>query len=404
MKILQINTSVNTGSTGRITEEIGQNIIENGFKSYIAARKVGPEGSKSHLIEIGNNWDTMMHGLKTRVLDKHALGSKRTTQDLIQKIDKIDPDAIGLHNLHGYYLNIEILFNYLSEKQKPVIWTLFDCWAFTGHCTYFDSIGCERWIEGCYSCPKKNKYPASYFLDHSKQNYAIKKDLFNRLDNLKIVTHSAWLANLVNRSFLNEYPVKIMPSGVNIDIFKPGTDYLPIQVSDIKSKIILGVASVWDERKGLADFKKLAPKLDENYQIVLVGLTEKQILDLPEKIIGIARTENVQELASLYSAADVFVNPTWQDNFPTTNIESLACGTPVITYNTGGSPEAVDENTGFVLEKGDLEGIAQSLSMISESNRNLYRKACRKRAVDLYNKDDRFQDYIELYKEMLGGR
>jgi len=401
MKILQINTSVNTGSTGRITEEIGQNIIENGFDSYIAARKVGPDGSKSHLIEIGNKWDTMMHGLKTRVMDKHALGSKRATQDLIQKIDKIDPDAIGLHNLHGYYLNIEILFNYLSEKQKPVMWTLFDCWAFTGHCTYFDSIGCERWIGGCYSCPKKNKYPASYFLDHSKQNYAIKKDLFNRLDNLTIVTHSAWLANLVNRSFLNEYPVKIMPSGVNIDIFKPGTDYLPIQVSDIKSKIILGVASVWDERKGLADFKKLAPKLDENYQIVLVGLTEKQILDLPEKIIGIARTENVQELASLYSAADVFVNPTWQDNFPTTNIESLACGTPVVTYNTGGSPEAVDDGTGIVVAKGDVQALKMAVERISYNGKNEYQQKCRKRALNFFNKEDRFQEYVDMYEEML---
>ena len=401
MKILQINTSVNTGSTGRITEEIGQNIIENGFDSYIAARKVGPDGSKSHLIEIGNKWDTMMHGLKTRVMDKHALGSKRATQDLIQKIDKIDPDAIGLHNLHGYYLNIEILFNYLSEKQKPVMWTLFDCWAFTGHCTYFDSIGCERWIGGCYSCPKKNKYPASYFLDHSKQNYAIKKDLFNRLDNLTIVTHSAWLANLVNRSFLNVYPVKIMPSGVNIDIFKPGTDYLPKQVSDIKSKIILGVASVWDERKGLADFKRLAPKLDRNYQIVLVGLTEKQILDLPEKIIGIARTENVQELASLYSAADVFVNPTWQDNFPTTNIESLACGTPVVTYNTGGSPEAVDDGTGIVVAKGDVQALKMAVERISYNGKNEYQQKCRKRALNFFNKEDRFQEYVDMYEEML---
>ncbi len=402
MRVLQINTTANTGSTGRITEEIGQKVIENGYESFIAARKVGPDGSRSNIIKIGSDWDRILHGLKTRVFDKHGLGSKRATEQLVERISKIDPDAIGLHNLHGYYLNIEVLFKYLSDTQKPVIWTLFDCWAFTGHCSYFDSVGCERWVNGCYSCPLKNKYPASYFIDNSKQNYRIKKELFNSIKNLTIVVHSRWLGKLVERSFLNQYPVKTMPSGVNLEVFKSSTEYLPAEIKKVEKRIVLGVASIWSERKGLADFKKLAPMLNNHYQIVLVGLTKKQIQDLPDEIIGIPRTENVQQLASLYSSAEVFLNPTWSDNFPTTNIEALACGTPVITYNTGGSPEAVDEDTGFVVEQGDLKGVVQSLEQISKKGRESFTEPCRNRAVKHYNKEDRFRDYVELYSKMLG--
>jgi putative colanic acid biosynthesis glycosyltransferase len=401
MKILQINTSVNTGSTGRMTEEIGQKIIDNGYESYIAGRKVGPDGSKSNLIEIGSDWDTIMHGLKTRVFDKHGFGSRRASEKLIQRIEEINPDAIGLHNLHGYYLNIEVLFNYLERVRKPVLWTLFDCWAFTGHCTYFDSIGCERWIDGCYSCPKKNKYPASYFLDRSKKNYLEKKEIFNKLDNLTFVTHSKWLSDLVKRSYLNQYSVKTMHSGVNLNVFKPGTEHLSTNLKNLDKSIVLGVASVWDERKGLKDFLKLNDLKNEEYQLVLVGLSDKQLQSIPDDIIGISRTENLEQLAALYSVADVFINPTWQDNFPTTNLEALACGTPVITYNTGGSPEALDEFTGFVVDKGDINAIHKSIQKIIEKGTAYYSTNCRQRAMNCFNKDEQFQKYVDLYKEMM---
>jgi glycosyltransferase involved in cell wall biosynthesis len=401
MKLLQINTTINTGSTGRIMEEIGQKSISAGYDSTVAYRKAGPNGSRSAQVKIGNELDRYLHGIKSRLLDLHGFGSKKPTKKLIETIREIDPDIIGIHNLHGYYMNVEILFQYLKEVQKPVVWTFHDCWPFTGHCTYFDRVGCEKWKTECHTCPQKTQYPASYGLDNSKNNFHRKKELFTGLDNLTIVTPSTWLKDLVKQSFLQDYPVEVIHNGIDLNTFRPNKEDLPVRVQHVQNRIILGVASVWDERKGLADFKKLAPMLDEEYQIVLVGLTESQIRELPDKIIGIARTENVQQLASLYSTADAFLNPTWTDNFPTTNIEALACGTPVITYDTGGSPEAVDENTGFVVEQGDLEGVVQSLQTISEKNRESYREPCRQRAVEYYNKEDRFQDYIELYERML---
>ncbi|MDZ7693164.1 MAG: glycosyltransferase [Balneolaceae bacterium] len=395
MKVLQINKSVNTGSTGRITEEIGQKLIDQGHNSYIAYSTLGSNGSSSNLIKIGNKIDVYMHGLKTRLFDLHGFGSKHVTRNLISKIDDINPDVIGLHNLHGYYLNVEVLFNYLKKSKLPVIWTLFDCWAFTGHCTYFESIGCERWIDGCYACPKKNSYPASYGLDNSKNNYKNKRELFTGLDNLTIVTHSEWLRDLVKRSFLKEYPVKVIRSGVDLKTFDVNKD-TPDRIKELDKKVILGVANLWNARKGLNTFLQLNNRLDDSYQIVLIGLSDKQKASLPENVIGLSRTENVEQLASYYKAADVFVNPTTADNFPTTNLEALACGTPVVTYNTGGSPEAVDEDTGSVVCKGNFNKLVKAINSILEGDKTLYIQKCRERAEKLFNKEDRYQDYLDL--------
>jgi len=402
MKLLQINTSLNTTSTGRITEEIGLSAMDHGLESYAAYSNIGPGGSRSQTVKIGSELDRYLHGVKTRVLDRHGFGSKRATNELVEKIREINPDVIGMHNLHGYYLNVEVLFHYLKEVQKPVVWTFHDCWPFTGHCAYYDRVDCQKWKTECYSCPQKKRYPASYGLDNSRKNFRQKRKLFTGLENLTIVTPSRWLKNEVELSFLQEYPVKVIHNGIDLDTFQPGTDHLPDAVKNIKKKIVLGVASVWDDRKGLQDFHKLAPMLGDEYRIVLVGLNNEQAEELPEGITGLTRTENIMQLASLYSAAEAFVNPTWSDNFPTTNIEALACGTPVITYNTGGSPEAVNDSTGFVIDQGDLKGITRSLQKLSEKGRESYRPKCRQRAVDHYNKEDRFQDYVDLYKEIMG--
>ena len=404
MKLLQINTTLNTTSTGRITEEIGLCAMVHGFDSYVACRRVGQIGSRSQTIKIGSNFDRYLHGFKTRLLDRHGFGSKRSTQRLIKKIRKIDPDVIGLHNLHGYYLNIKILFGYLKKVQKPVVWTFHDCWPFTGHCVYFDRVSCEKWKTECRNCPMKTFYPASYGLDQSNRNFHDKKRLFTALNNLTIVTPSHWLRELVEKSFLADYPVEVIHNGIDLEVFRPGRDHLPEEVQKLKKKIILGVASVWDDRKGLAEFEKLAPLLDEQYQVVLVGLSEAQIRELPKTIIGIARTENVQQLASLYSAAEVFVNPTFSDNFPTTNIEALACGTPVVTYNTGGSPEAIDEETGVVVNQGDVEALKKAIEKTSNRGGATYQQKCRQHALNHFNKDDRFLDYLKLYEKMMGNQ
>ena len=398
MRILQINTTVNTTSTGRIAEEIGCVLQEHGHESYIACKKIGSQGSQSDTIFIGNRLDGYMHGIKTRILDRHGFGSSKTTQKLVKKIGTINPDVIGLHNLHGYYLNVEVLFNYLKEVQKPVIWTLHDCWPFTGHCSFFDYVSCEKWKTECRDCPLIDKYPASWFVDNSTENFHRKRTLFNGLENLTIVTPSHWLKNLVSQSFLSEYPVKVIPNGIDLKRFIPSKNDIISKYNLAGKKILLGVASVWDRRKGLKDFIALSKCLDDEFKIILIGLSQSQIKGLPENIIGIQRTESIEELVSFYSSADVFLNPTWVDNFPTTNIEALACGTPVITYDTGGSPEALSVGTGIVISKGDIGELHSAVKEIVNS-RSLYKSPrCRKRAEKHFDKNDRYENYLALYE------
>ncbi len=402
MKVVQINTSVNTGSTGRITEEIGQALLDNGHQSYIAFGRTGGKQSQSAAIKIGSAFDQQLHGLQTRIFDTHGFGSKNATEKLVAELETIQPDIVHLHNLHGYYLHVGVLFEWLNKKQLPVVWTLHDCWSFTGHCTYFDSVGCERWKTGCFSCPKKTFYPSSFVFDNSKNNYRRKKELFNLPQQVHFVTPSQWLANHVKQSYLQKNPVTVIHNGIDIQIFHPSAAGNFKDAYGIAGKkIVLGVASTWDKRKGLADFIELRKLLPENIVIVLVGLNKKQTESLPAGIIGIERTEDVQALAALYAKANVFVNPTWQDNFPTTNIEALACGIPVLTYRTGGSPEAIDGQTGFVTEKGEVPMLAGYIRQICEQGKEFYEQPCRQRAENYFNKKDRYQDYISLYTKIL---
>jgi glycosyltransferase involved in cell wall biosynthesis len=401
MKVLQINTMVNTTSTGRIAEEIGQTLLNGGHESYIASAVTGPDGSDSRHIQIGNTLDRYAHGIKTRLFDRHGFGSRNATQKLIQEIKRVDPDVIGLHNLHGYYLNIEVLFNYLKQVQKPVIWTFHDCWPFTGHCSYFDYVGCEKWKTECHDCPLSDKYPASWIVDNSRDNFHRKSELFNGLQNMRVVTPSHWLKKLVNQSFLSSYLVEVIHNGIDLEQFRP------VEVEDIKARyhlsgkhLILGVASVWDRRKGLKYFLELSHRLDDRFRIALIGLSKKQAKKLPDNIIPIPRTEHIDELVSFYSAADVFLNPTLVDNFPTTNLEALACGTPVITFNTGGSPEAISEDTGIVVERKNVDGLHRAVNTIVEKGKHFYKENCRKRAVANYNKNDRFREYVQLYEKL----
>jgi len=399
MKILQINTTLNTTSTGRITEEIGKTVMDHGHESYAACNRIGPNGSRSEMILVGNTLDVYAHGLKTRLFDRHGFGSTGATSRLIRQIEDINPDVIGLHNLHGYYLNVEILFNYLKKVQKPVVWTFHDCWPFTGHCAYFDSVNCDKWKTECGSCPLTHAYPASWLMDNSTRNFRDKKRIFTGLENLTIVTPSRWLKNLVDESFLSDYETKVIHNGIDLNTFKPCKTAFSDRISESNKKIILGVASIWDQRKGLNDFVKLSKLLDDQFKIVIVGLSEKQFETIPPNILGIKRTENIEELASLYSSASIFINPTYSDNFPTTNIEALACGTPVITYNTGGSPEAIDSKTGSVVEKGDIELLKDAVEKISVKKSNM-KEDCIKRASLLFSKDDRFMDYLKLYESV----
>lgn len=405
-KVLLVNVSANSGSTGRIAEEIGQTAISRGYDSYFGYGRLGRE-SKSTLIKIGNDWDIRWHGLESLLWDNHGFGSRMATNKFISEIERIKPDVINLHNVHGYYLNVEILFEYLAKTDIPVVWTLHDCWPFTGHCSYFDRYNCEKWKTGCHHCPNSKGYPKSLFLDRSKANYARKKELFNKSKNITFVAVCQWMANNVKDSFLGRYPVETIYNGVDIETFRPrfkglnGSNSMKAKLGINENvKVVLGVASTWDRRKGLDDFVKLRTMMNDKYAIVLVGLNDKQIAALPEGVIGIKRTESVDQLAELYSLADVFVNPTYVDNFPTTNIEALACGTPVVTYRTGGSPEAIDEFTGMVIGQGNVEQLRAAVEHFA-MNKSRYSMACRERAVKCFNKQDRFNDYVELFDNLI---
>jgi glycosyltransferase involved in cell wall biosynthesis len=389
-KLLQINTVINNIATGKIAEAIGKQAISSGWESYIAFGRRERE-SASHKIKIGGKLSVFLHILLTRLFDRHGFGSRIATQHLIKKIVKIKPDIIHLHNIHGYYINIKVLFDFLAKSQIPVIWTLHDCWTITGHCAHFDAIGCNKWKTECSHCPQKWNYPRSLFLDNSIRNHKRKKALFTSVKNLTIVPVSYWLGDIMKQSFLNQYPIQVIQNGIDINSFSPQP-----------ACIILGVANVWDRRKGLDDFITLNNQLNKSqYQIILIGLNKQQINCLPKEIIGIRRTESVAELAKLYSIADVFVNVTYDDSFPTVNLESLACGTPVITYRTGGSVESISQDSGIIVEKGNITALCEAIQKIAQNNKLYYSEDCRKRAVSLYNKEDRFKDYIDLYNTLL---
>lgn len=397
MRVLQINSFFSVGGPPRIVKGIYDTVIEQGHECVLAASREKPiEGME--IIKIGTPINNYWHLFKSRIFDAQGFSSTHATKILIKKIEEYKPDVIHLHNLHGYYLNIEILFDYLKQTNYPVIWTLHDCWAFTGHCAHFDYIGCNKWHSGCYRCSQKKEYPRCDAVDGSKRNYSRKKTAFLGIKNLTIVTPSKWLAGLIEKSFLRGYPVKVIHNGIDLEVFKPTKGNFRNDHKIQDKFIVLGVAQNWDGRKGLNTFIELSKILESNYQIVLVGLSSKHIEKLPKLIIGIGKTNSTKELIEIYSDADVFVNPTLEDNFPTVNLESLACGTPVITYNTGGSVESIDETCGSIVEKGNLEEMYNAIKEMEK--RKIPPVDCIKRA-EKYRMDERYQEYLEIYKNIL---
>ena len=394
-KLLQINVTANWGSTGKIAESIGLAALNQGWESYIAYGRYN-NPSQSKLMKIGSQLDVYTHYAEQRVWDNEGLSSRSATKKLIAQIKEINPDVVQLHNIHDHYLNYRILFEYLNSTNIQVVWTFHDCWAFTGHCFHFVTKNCNKWKTGCYDCPLKSEFPKT-LIDRSKKNYYLKKSLFTSCKNLTIVPCSEWMANFVSESFLKEKRMQVIHNGVDLNIFKP------VGNKNSNDKFhVLAVSNVWIKEKGLFDIYQLRKDLSSEYNITIVGLSDAQIKELPDGIVGIQRTQNVQELVGLYSSADVLINPTYADTFPTVNLEALACGTPVITYNTGGSPEAVDENTGDVVSQGDVLALKESIEKMRLHP--LSSDLCCKRAEQYFDKNKCFNKYIQLYESLLDAK
>lgn len=397
MRVLQISTVCGSGSVGRIVVDLYRMVEENGDEGLIAyGRQGAPEGIRA--FRFGTGWDMGVHVLSTFFRGEHGFASGGQTRKLIERIREWEPDVIHLHNIHGFVLQVEVLFAYLKEARKAVVWTLHDGWAYTGHCAFYDYTGCRGFENGCKECTEYQKvYPYALFRNRTQRNYIRKRKAFTGVWNLTLVTPSRWLAGEVGKSFLRAYPVRVIPNGVDQNVFAPVEGTLREQLGFNGKFVLLGVANVWERRKGFSYFMELAKRLSDDYRIVLVGLSKKQLRGLPRNVMGLSRTSSAKELAEYYSMADVFVNATLEDNFPTTNLEALSCGTPVITFDTGGSPESLDESCGSVVPKRDIEALLRVIE--EERKKPKRREDCLKRARQ-YEKKKCFMEYIRLYHEV----
>lgn len=401
MNIWQINVVGGSGSTGRLAAGIDQALRERGHRGTLAfGRGEAPPGSRS--CRLGPRASVAAHVLHTRLTDRHGFASAASTRALLRRMEAERPDVIHLHNLHGYYLHVGLLFNWLKRTGIPVLWTLHDCWAFTGHCAFFDFADCPRWETGCHHCPQVKSYPASWGADASVRNWRDKRALFTDVPHLTLVTPSRWLGELADRSFLGGYPIHVVPNGVDRTLFRPR----PEEGAALRRRfgiggeetLLLAAANVWEPRKGLRHLEELASRLPEGVRLAVAGLAPGQGDGLPSSVVRLPRIAGAEEMAAWYSAADAFVNPTREDNFPSVDLEAMACGTPVAAFDTGGVAEALDEATGRVVRPGDSAALlAAALELVSEDRR----EACVDRVAQRYDGRLQFQQYVELYESIL---
>ena len=392
MIIAQINATCGVGSTGKICVSVSELLSKKGIENYIfysAGSSDYPLG-----IKYSNEKAVKFQTLVSRIFGNYGFESKCITEKLIKELEKIKPDIIHIHNIHSHNCNLKMLFSYIRKNGIKVYWTFHDCWAFTAYCPHFDMIGCDKWRTGCRSCPQRKRY--SWFFDRSAYLYNKKMAAIKDV-NLTIITPSEWLASLVKESFFKDFPVKVINNGIDLNIFKPTESNFRKKYALENKYIVLGVAFGWGKRKGLDVFCELAKRFDgEKYKIVLVGTNDNIDKLLPESILSFHQTANQTELAEIYTAADILVNPTREENYPTVNMESVACGTPVVTFNTGGSPEMLDETCGAVVEKNDIDGMYSEIIRICETQ-PYSRDDCLKIA-ESFDKNEKFKEYIKLYE------
>lgn len=397
MRIFLVNSVCGTGSTGRIVTDIANILIEEGDEIKIAYGIGKASGIESrYTVKINNKIGYYIHNILSRITDRAGFYSPIATKKLIDEIEKFKPDLVHLHNLHGYYVNVKSLFEYLKKINIPVIWTLHDCWAITGHCTHFLYVHCEKWKDGCNSCIQKCEYPKSYIRDQSRRNYMEKKQLFTSINKMTLVTPSVWLAEIVKESYLSKYPIYAIPNGIDLDTFTKRKGNFK-KSHEIKNKImILAVANVWTEKKGMYDIFELSNRLDKDmYQIVMVGLSREQIKKVPNHIISIERTESIDELVNIYSEADIFINTSYEETMGLVTAEALACGTPCIVYNQTAVPEVIDEHCGVVVSAGDIARLCETIKNFDYKIMN----GCRARASK-FEKNAQYNKYLNLYRNL----
>lgn len=399
MKLLLINSVYAFRSTGRIVQELKDYAESKNDRVFVAYGRYLKE-AEENIYRIGSKYSTIRHMTMTTLFDAHGFSSKNETKLLIKWIEEIKPDVIHIHNIHGYYLNVEELFNFFKTSKIPVVWTLHDCWSFTGHCAHFEYANCDKWKTQCHHCPEKCNYPISYGLDNSLINYKKKREIFSGLDNILLVSPSKWLSDRLKESFLNNYQTDIINTGIDLNVFfKPNKDVIRLK-EFVDKFIILGVANPWSERKGLSFFHELSKNLNSNEIIIMIGLNKKQINLLPKNIIGYEVIQSPKKLAYFYQISDVFINPTLEDTYPTTNLESLACGTPVITFNSGGSSESIDDRTGIVLKKKNIESLIEAKNQVKKLGKDYFSSNCIEKSKN-FNKKLFQEKYYSVYLKMI---
>ncbi len=392
MKIAFINSVAGFGSTGRLVYYLSKT---EGVTSriYYGRKKNMTDADVFRMTSFFGN---VCHALATYTMDAHGFANKHETEKMLKDLREFNPDLVHLHNLHGYYLNVETLFRGLKELGVPVIWTFHDCWPMTGHCAHYDSLKCMKWQSGCENCPALSRYPVTWNGRHVRENYEKKKRIFTSLDDLTIVTPSQWLADQVKQSYLKDIDTRVIHNGIDLSVFRPTENDFKKMFMIENKFLIMTAASVWTHEKGLHDLVQFSRMLRDDECLAIVGIRDDQKEMFPHSTITITRTNSQKEMAEMYTAADVLLNPTLEDTFPTVNMEALACGTPVITYNTGGSPEIRDEKTGIVVKKGSLSGLREALDQLREHP--FTAEDCIDRAKQ-FTYSRMLEEYAQLYRE-----
>lgn len=397
MKVLIINSVCGIRSTGRICTDLAEVLESNGHECKIAyGRETVPEKYRKYAVRIGSDLGVKIDGIKSRIFDNAGFNSTRATKKFIKWVKEYNPDLIHLHNLHGYYINVEVLFKFLKEFGKPVVWTLHDCWAFTGHCSYYTAANCYKWQTMCDKCHRKHTYPQSILLNRAKRNFIKKRELFTSLDKLTFITPSTWLAEEARKSYLKKYDIHPIPNGIDLEAFCPTESDFREKHGLQNKKIVLGVATAWGKRKGSKRFAELSQVLGEEYKVVLVGMTAEQAKEMPPEALVLPRTNSISELAEIYTAADIFLNLGEMETMGLTTVEAMACGTPVATSNLTAVPEVVTSMGGIILSDLETDTIVEGIKTVLAKDFPETRQNAQN-----YEKNAQYNKYLALYNTFI---